>query len=102
MHIRARNCENKTRKAGTGTDITNQARTQKRGDEGAVEHMTGPQAGELEGTDQTQLFSVLREVLGEPASELESITQEGRGGSRLGLKSGVSHVGLTLFGPRVW
>ena len=85
--IRSHDGEHEAGKSCAGADITDAAGTQERSDQGAVQDVSGPQAGELERPDETQFLAVARERLGELTALLEVRPEDlgGRGG--LGFES---------------
>ncbi|GAA2052563.1 hypothetical protein GCM10009820_10350 [Leifsonia soli] len=88
-HVGSCDREDEPGKAGSAADITHSPRSEEGSNDGAIQDVPRPQAGELERTDKSALFTLVREVLSESTREFNTVTEEG--GRRLRFLLDVAH-----------
>jgi len=84
LHIRTRDRQHQTGQSGTGSDVSDASREQRR-DHGAVQNVPRPEAGRLERADEPAFLAMLSERPRELARAVDAVAEDlGRSG-RLGL-----------------
>src|SRR5690606_13964646 len=75
LHIGSSDRQHQPRKAGTRTDVCDRAIKQRRSDR-RVQNVTGPETRKLQRSDEPTQLPLLRERLREPASHVDTGTEE--------------------------
>lgn len=96
VHVGARDRQHDSRKARSRTDVAHPACGEQRRSDDAVQHMTRPQPGEFQGTDEASLLAVIRQRLGELPGSIDLGSEQSRGDSRLRLEGCRSFGGTAL------